>query len=105
MTVFIVETYVVKPDKLGEAAAFFKKFLAWMKERSDLFKEVKSLKLFSNMSGVVGYVDMLEFDSLADLEKWTNRYYGYKEALAWHAEWLALIVPGTWSVNIWTAVQ
>jgi hypothetical protein len=41
MTVFMVETLVVKPDKMGDAAAFQKKFETLMKNRPDLFKEIK----------------------------------------------------------------
>jgi len=33
MTVFTVETYVVKPDKLREFTAFVKNWEAWQKRR------------------------------------------------------------------------
>jgi hypothetical protein len=98
----------VKPDKLNEFMAFTKKYLAWMKERPDLFKEVKSYKAFSHMLGGTwgGYVEMIEFESLADLEKWLKRYDSDKEHMTkiW-PEFPPLIVPGTFSMNLWTLVQ
>jgi hypothetical protein len=99
-----VATYVVKPERLGEVAAFLKKYAAWMKSRPDLFKEMKSWKSFSHMYGGNrgGIVDMMQFESLADLEKWSPRYHGGKEHMTKIApEVTALIVPGTYSVSIW----
>ena len=108
MTIFLVSTWVEKPDKLAESMAFSKKYFAWMKERPDLFKEAKSYKVFSHMLGgyAGGYVEMIEFENLADLEKWFNRYNSDKEHMTkiW-PEFLPLIVPGTFSMNVWTSVQ
>jgi hypothetical protein len=104
VTVLLVATYVAKPEKAGEVAAFFKKYVEWMKSRPDLFKEMKSWKSFSHMYGGTRgcIVDMMEFESLADLEKWNSRYYGDKEHMAKIApEATALMVPGTYSVSIW----
>jgi hypothetical protein len=104
VTVFLVATYVVKPEKLGELAAFLKKYTAWMKSRPELFKEMKSWKSFSHVYGGNrgGVVDMMEFESLADLEKWSSRYYGDKEHMTKIGpEVLSVMVPGTYSVSIW----
>jgi hypothetical protein len=102
-----VTTYVVKPDKLGEYAAFIKKWLAWKKTRPDLFKEIKSLKFFSHWLGgnVGGYVEMWEMESLADGEKWSSRYSQDKERMTMLPEFMAIIVPGTYSLNIWRPTE
>jgi hypothetical protein len=49
---------------------------------------------------------MIEFENLADLEKWFNRYNSDKEHMTkiW-PEFLPLVVPGTFSMNVWTSVQ
>jgi hypothetical protein len=106
LTVFYVTTYVVKLEKLGEVPAIIKKYVAWMKSRPDLFKEMKSWKSFSHMYGGNRgcIVDMMEFESLADLEKFSIRYHGDKEHITKIApEIQAMIVPGTYSSSIWKA--
>jgi hypothetical protein len=54
MTVFGVETYVIKPEKQAEFRAYkekWKKFFAYKENRPQLFKEVKSYRMFSQMFG------------------------------------------------------
>jgi len=107
MTVFLVETYVVKPDKLGEFTEFYKKSKTWMKKHPELFKEMKSHKLFSHMVGGKwgGFVEMLEAKSLAHIEKVLSgaiQDKEYKTKIL--PEFIALIVPGTHSVEIWDSV-
>ena len=107
MTVFMVETYLVKPDKLGEFAAFLKKTDAFMKKRPDLYKEIKSHKHFSHFIGgnLGGFVTMMEIESLSDAEKVYKKFMEDKEFRTdIQAEWAALLVPGTYSLSIWNPV-
>jgi hypothetical protein len=106
MTIFTVETYVVRPDKLDEFTAFVKNWEAWTKERPELFKEAKSYKVFSHLLGGTwgGGAWMAEYESLADLEKLFNRLMADKEFMTKMAEWNAMILPGTYSINVWTPV-
>jgi len=107
MTVFTMETYVVKPEKLGEFTTFIKNYEAWMKKRPELFKEVKSHKVFSDLLGGHwgGGAWLGEYESLADLEKNLNKLMGDKEFMTkMMAEWNALLLPGTYSINVWTSV-
>jgi hypothetical protein len=106
MTVFTVETYVVKPDELGELTAFVKNFDAFKKRRPEMFKKMKSYKVFSNLLGGNwgGGVWMSEFDSLADFEEAFKKAMEDKEFITMMAEWNALIVPGTYSINVWSPV-
>jgi hypothetical protein len=103
-TVFVVETYVVKPDKLGEYAELAKKYVEWTKKRADLFKEVKSWKLFAHLYGGIsgGYVEMWEFENLMDYEKAMNRLMQDKEFMTeFYTKVMAMMVPATYSVNVW----
>jgi hypothetical protein len=106
MTIFTLERYVVKPDKLGEFTAFVKNWEAFKKKRPDLCKEIKSYKIFSDLLGGNwgGGAWMMEFDSLADFEKMFKKLMADKEFMTVMAEWNALIVPGTYSINVWTPV-
>ena len=106
MTVFYVETYVVKPDKIFEYMAFTKKFEAYMNNREDLFKEVKSHKVFMHLiGGKVGeFVEMTEFENLTDLEKWVNKLMQSDFVTTIHPEFVSFQVAGAYSTAIWNPV-
>jgi len=105
MTISMIATYVVKPEKMGEYMSYTKKCEAWIKSRQDLFKEAKSIKLFSHVTGSFGgFVEMWEFESLSEMEKWIVKYMKDKDYATYHTEFMALIVPETYSINIWTSV-
>ena len=75
MTVFIVETYVVKPGKEGELVSLLQRIAEYKKENPEKFKEMKSKKIFSRMFGGIsgGFIEMNEFESMADAEKYMAR--------------------------------
>jgi len=104
MTIMMVDSYVVKPDKLAEFPALLKKLETFIKKRPDLFKEAKSHKFFSHMLGGTwgGYVEMYEFENLADFEKCFNRVMQDKDFItAIYSEFQKFQLPGTESVSIW----
>ncbi len=107
MTVFLVRTYVVKPDKLSEHNVWGKKLVASMKKRSDLFRGVKSLRVLSHKYGgnVGGFTAMWKFDSLVEAEKWENSFVEVAEQPNLRSEFMALIVPGSYSESIWEPVR
>jgi hypothetical protein len=106
MTVFMVEKFILKPDKLGEYMALHKKYEAWMKTHPELFKEVKSYKVFSHLLGgnFGGYVGMTEFENLADGEKWNNKLVKSDFMTTIYPEWASLIVAGSYSIDVWSSV-
>jgi len=104
LTIMMVDSYVIKPDKLGEFTEFAKKYLEWMKKRTDLTKEVKSHKLFSHMIGKFGgYVEMIAFENLADFEKWMSKMMHSEFMTTIYPEFAKYIVPGTESNEIWSS--
>jgi hypothetical protein len=54
-----------------------------------------------------GYVEMGEFDSLADFEKFMHRTFHGEDALITTivSEFTTCVVPGTYSVNIWNSIM
>ncbi len=70
-----VSTYVVKYEKLTEFQALMKKFLKFKKANPKVFEGVKSFRLFQQeYGGVTGsYVEMWEFKSKEDMEKFNAR--------------------------------
>jgi len=108
MTVFLVETYVIKPEKQAEFVAYkekWKKFFAFEKH-PQLFKEVKSHKMFAQVLGgnFNGYVEMWEFENIADCEKFFNKVMQSDYTTKLYPEFASLEVPATRSMNIWNSV-
>ena len=106
MTIFMVETYVVKPDKQQEFMEFAKKYIEWKEKHPALFKEVKSYKMFAQMLGgnFGGFVEMWEFEDLANGEKCMNRMMQDKEFMTkLYLEYVNLIVPATHLISIWNS--
>ena len=106
MAVFIVETFVVKPEKQKEFMPLWKKMLKFIKENPKMFKG-KSGKLFTQMfGGVYGtYVSLFEYDSLADLEKEMTATMKDERLMKMMQEFMLLVVPNTYTTNIWNFVM
>jgi hypothetical protein len=105
MTVFMVATYLVKPEKRQEFMSFWQRFLKYVKDNPETFKEVKSLKLFTQMYGGTygGYVEMWEFDKLTELAKHFEKWYADKGLMKVEEEWSRVTEqPATFC--IWNAV-
>ena len=107
MTVFGVVTWIIKPDKLGEFTEWYEKFLEWMKKHPDLFREVKSRRLFSHLIGgnVGGYVEIWELENMADWEKWYNKVIQSEYMTKLYPEAAVLEVPGSESTSVWSFVM
>jgi len=108
MTIFMVETYVVKPEKQAEFTTWLKKYFAFVEKHPQLFKEVKSYKMFAHMLGGNwgGYVEMWEFENLANCEKCFNRVMQDKQYMTTlYPEAMAFVVAATHSISIWNPVK
>jgi hypothetical protein len=109
MAVFKVETYVVKPEKQVEYMAVMKKWAAYMKRNKQKCKELRSWRLFSQMFGGTagGYVEIAEFENLAALEKSMHKiFHGQEKSIVEIVSgFTSSLVPGTYSVNVWSSVM
>jgi hypothetical protein len=107
MAVFVVETYVVKPGKQGELMSLLRKMRDYKAKNPERFKEMKSKRVFSQMFGGVsgGYVELDEFDSVADAEKYIARTDKDEGFMKLYKEAVQLVVPATYSLNVWKAVE
>lgn len=78
-----------------------------MKKQPQLFSGVKSMRVLSHKYGgkVGGFTAMWKFDSLADAEQWERGFVEVKAEADLRAEFLALIVPGSYSQCIWEPVR
>jgi hypothetical protein len=109
MTLFKVETYVIKPEKQEEYRTIMKKWAVYIRENEEKCKELKSWKLFSQMTGGKsgGYIEMGEFENLADYEKFMHRiFHGHDKFIAAIVSgFTTCVVPGTYSMNLWNSVM
>ena len=107
MTIFMFEQYVIRSDKLNEFAVFLKKYLAWLeKRRPVLYKEVKSHKLISQMFGgnFGKYMEIWEYENLADCEKCFNRLMRDAELMTEvFPEFASYFAPATHKIEIWSS--
>ena len=107
MSVFLVSTYVVKPDKQEEYKAMYRRLLEYMKENPEEVKELKSWKVFTQTFGDIygKYMEIYEFDSMADYERFEERASKNKEYLEIFENQMLFFVPGTVSNSIWNPVD
>ena len=107
MTVFVVETYVVKPGKEGELMLLLQRMREYKKENPEQFMEMKSKRVFSQMFGGIsgGYVELDEFDGMADAEKYMARIFKDEGFMKLYQEAKLLVVPATYSLNVWNPVM
>jgi antibiotic biosynthesis monooxygenase (ABM) superfamily enzyme len=107
MTVFLVRTYTVKPDKLKDHNEWGKKLVSLMKKKPELFKGVKSMRVLSqkkdNCVGV--FSAMWGFESLDCIEGWEAVFAEIPEVNALRKEFMDLLVPGSFSACIWEPVK
>ena len=106
MTIFDVETFVAKPEKQGEVMALWQKALKYMKENPEKVK-AKSTKIFTQVFGGTfgGYIVMSEYDSIADWEKEYAAMMQDETQMKLFKEFEALMVPGSFSINIWSSIE
>ncbi|NIO38211.1 hypothetical protein GTO27_11005 [Candidatus Bathyarchaeota archaeon] len=104
MTILAVEKWVAKPEKQKEHTQIMQKFRKFIKDNPAKFKEVKSIKEFTQMFGDISgmHIWLVEYDSLADYERLNARMNKDKGAAKLNQEWLELIDPTTVSVDIWS---
>jgi hypothetical protein len=107
MSIFKVERYLVRPERSANYHQVIEKWKAYIKKNKEECRELKSWRLFSEVIGgnVNGFIEMWEFESLADYEKVMNRIMQDKEfqtlAQMFYKECL---LPATYSVSIWNSL-
>jgi hypothetical protein len=107
MAVVSVSTYVIKNEKQKEFQALFKQFLKFKKANPKAFEGAKSVRLFQKeYGGVYGsYVEMWEFKSREEMEKFNARMMRHKEMKAINAEFQKMVDHATLTTSIWNTVE
>ena len=106
MSIFLVETYLAKHEKQTEFDELLKEFVRFKKANPKIFEGLKSWKLLQQEFGGVGnlYIEMWEFESLAEMDKCNARIFDNKEMKRINAEFHELIDHATFARFIWNSV-
>jgi len=106
MTYLAISTYIVKPEKQGDFMRFWKSYLDYMKKNPEMFKEVKSLKLYTQVFGGISgaYVELLEFESLTDQETLEKKLVKNEEAKKLLQEFITFRDSSTHTTNLLKSV-
>jgi hypothetical protein len=103
MTVLVVESYLVKPDKIEQNNALLQKLARLLKEKPAKFKMVKSYKTYMETFGTWGY--SLEFWEMGDISDWNKIFEMMmkdEELKKFPDEFFSLIIPGTHQLHMMT---
>jgi hypothetical protein len=96
MTVFVAETYIVKPDKIEANNALLKRLADVLKKDPKKFSMIKSYRTYTDTFGTWGY--SFEIWEMNDFNDW-NRVFEMMmtddKLKTFPEEFFDLIVPGT----------
>lgn len=106
MSLFIVDIYVVKTEKQEEFVQYIQKFLKFKNESPEKFKECKSWRIFRQAFGSVSgaYVEMMEFATMAEAEKWGARMRKDEVMMKFREQFMPLIEVASHSTSLWHSV-
>ena len=106
MSVIVAETYVARREKTVEFTALLDEFLKFKKAHPQLFRGLKSWKLYKQDYGQPTgmYIEMWEYENLAKLEEINNRIFSYEGMKKINAAFHKLVEPATFSSSIWSEV-
>jgi len=106
MSVIMVETYVVRAEKSEEFTTLLNEFLKFKKTHPQLLEGVKSWKLYKQDYGQPAgmYVEMWEYENLAQLEKIDSRIFSDAGMDNICTAFHKLVEPATFAKATWSNV-
>ena len=83
MSVFLIETWAVRPEDLESHDLLWGKYVRYMRKNPELFREIKSMKLLRKIQGkdLITHAQTVEFESLSDKEILDKRVSADNESL------------------------
>ena len=106
MGVLVVETYVVRAEKLDDYDPALSEFLDFKDHHPDLFAGLISWHLWKQEYVVISdlYVEMWEYESLAEMERLSDRIFADEGMKKIGRNFHQLIEPASFSSAIWFPV-
>jgi len=106
MSVIVAETYVARREKTVEFTALLDEFLKFKKAHPQLFRGLKSWKLYKQDYGQPTgmYIEMWEYENLAQMEETNTRIFSDEGIKKINEAFHKLVEPATFSATIWSEV-
>jgi len=106
MSVLVVETYVVRAERLDDYDPALREFLDFKERNHELFRGLISWHLWRQEYGGVSdmYVEMWEYESLAEMERVSDRIFADEGMKKIGRGFHQLIEPASFSAAIWSPV-
>lgn len=106
MSIFLVETYVVRAEQKEEYLKQLDAFVKFKKDHAQLFEGLISWKLLKQDLGQPAgmYIELWEYENLGDYEESDGRIFadaGMKEI---SRKFHLLVDPATFTASIWSPV-
>ncbi len=106
MTIILVETWDVKPEKVVEFKSFLERMKKLVKERPELFEEVKSWDSYETVTGTTFQgMNLWEYDNMTEWEKSSNKFYTDPQLGKLLSELWTYLIPGTHREEVWKPVM
>lgn len=101
MNVFVVETYVVKPDKIEANNALLQRLEGVLKSDLAKFRMVKSYRTFTETFGTWGYsFEIWEMEDFSDWNKVFEMMIKDDKLKTFPEEFFNIIIPGTHQLHL-----
>jgi hypothetical protein len=106
MSVLVLETYQVDPDKDAQFGPRLQEFLSYKDSHPEVFPALRSWKLFRQRvgAGVGSYLEMWEYDDVAAVEEGERAAKADEGMRAISAGFHELLQPGTFATSVWNQV-
>jgi hypothetical protein len=106
MSIFLVETYVVKAARRKEFTPRLNEFLRYKEEHPEVFPGLRSWRLYQQDIGSPAglYIEMWEYDNLAAMEEGDRVARDDDGMKAISAGFHELVEPGTFATSVWSPV-
>jgi len=105
MSIYSVVTFVVKPQKQEGFITLMQKYIKYIEENPEKFKEIKSFRVFNQMFSIGAYVLIWEYYSLEEFKSVFKRLSKDEKGNKIWQEVMLLIDPAKYSHNLWNAIN
>jgi len=106
MTIFVKETWDLKPEKVGDFYKFLERWKKIIRDRPDLFEELKSWESYEAITGTTFKgMNLWQYENMAEWEKHSSKFYSDPTLVKMVTELWTYLIPGTHKEEIWKPVM
>jgi hypothetical protein len=106
MTIYVKETWDLKPEKAAEFIKFLERWKKLVKERPELFEGLKSWNSYEAVMGTTFQgMNLWEYENMAEMEKSSSKFYTDPTLVKLVTELWTYLIPGTHREEVWKPVM